>query len=236
MAFIRSYTAQGDPKFRYTTMRAGRLYHAKFLSAIRGRRGSARRRRLVLHAGDTLLADHGQHATRRYGLLAGDPFHRAMRMPAGDPFSFRLPKFIRKLSLKKVVHEVGAIGGGLGGLLKQGLQFAAPIAAQLLPGKFGQVANALAAGFANADHAEPAPQGTPGQVAASYQQQASGQYEVPGVEVEAQYTGARSRSSEPDVYEGGGADEEETDTGEGEDTGTDTDTGEDTDTTDEGNP
>src|SRR5207245_4167401 len=105
MAFIRVYSAQGDPRFHFSTMRAGRLVHAKMLSAMRARKGSARRRRIVYGAGDHVYT----HAQRRYDLLAGDPFQRAMRMPAGDPFRFRMPKFLKKLSLKKIVGGVESL-------------------------------------------------------------------------------------------------------------------------------
>ncbi|HXJ70394.1 MAG TPA: hypothetical protein VNM39_15935, partial [Verrucomicrobiae bacterium] len=169
MAFIRQYTAQGDPRFRYTTMRAGRLYHAKFLSAMRGRRGSAKRRRLQFAAGDHLAyaQDHGAHAARRYSLSAGDPFLRVMRMPAGDPFRLRAPKFLRKLSLKKVIAGVAYAGKGLGGLLKQALPVAGPLVATYFG---GPALGALAASALSphAEHEQPVASGPPGAVAAAY--------------------------------------------------------------------
>lgn len=218
MAFIRAYTAQGDPRFRYSTMRAGRLVHAKILSNMRGRRGKASRRRLVLNAGDP-------HRGRGH-LLAGDTFSRAMRMPAGDPFSLRVPKFLKKLSLKKVVHEVGAIGAGLGGLVKQAL----PLAASFLPGAGGVAAGALSSLFS--DHEMPKAQGPPGAVAATYGPNPA--YTVPGVEVESTYTGARSRGTFENTHEDEGEDEGEDVTP--EDTGDDADTGDDTDTDGEETP
>jgi len=58
MAFIRAYGAQGDPRTFRSTLRSGqllrgeRLQRMKILSARRGRRGTAARRRLTLAAGD----------------------------------------------------------------------------------------------------------------------------------------------------------------------------------------
>src|SRR6516164_2031110 len=142
MAFIRAYSAQGDPRFKYSTMRAGRLVHARILSAMRGWRYSRSRAQRTL-AGDPLnraTVQRQVHAARRYGLLAGDPFWRAMRMPAGDPFRLRLPKFLRKLSLKKIETGIGSAAKGLGALAAQGLRAALPIASQLLPGPLGSIA------------------------------------------------------------------------------------------------
>lgn len=234
MAFIRVYSAQGDPRFKMSTMRAGRLMHAKILSAMRGRGRSAQRKRTTVQtharptrsfvlAGDHLVderaaresMDFGQHATRRYGLLAGDPFSRAMRMPAGDPFSLRVPKFIRKLSIKKVAKGLGKI-----------VQPALSIASQFLPGFAGKVATGLSSLVS--EHAQAAAQGPPSAVAAGYM--------VPGITVSAEqqaqdrlaaqssipYTGARSRGGGPDEEEEPEEEPDYGDTGdEGEDTGED---------------
>ena len=198
MAFIRVYSAQGDPRFHFSTMRAGRLVHAKILSAMRARRGSPRRRRLSLQAGDPMH----MHAARRYALLAGDPFQRSMRMPAGDPFSLRVPKFLKRLKLKKIVGGLASLAGA-----------AAPFVG-LVPG----IGKGLSAGLTAFGSLAPRPQqdasqygppfqGPPSVVAAGY-----GGYQVPGIEVTSTYTGARGRMSPPPEDTG---DDTGDDTGEG---------------------
>jgi hypothetical protein len=150
MAFIRSYTAQGDPRARRTTMRAGRLYHSKLLSA-RTRRGSVRRATGGLGAHIARLQQLAQHA-------------RAVHA-AGDPFHLRMPKFVRKLSLKKIASAAGKLG-----------KFALPILGTALGGPLGTVAGALAQGMGGGGSApapelslQPAPTGPPAQVSSGYQ-------------------------------------------------------------------
>jgi hypothetical protein len=152
-------------------------------------------------AGDALnpATIASQRATeRRWSLLAGDPFSRAMRMPAGDPFSLKLPKRLRKLSLKKVVSGVSSAVASVGRLAFK----AAPMIAGLVGG--APLAATVAQLQSQLDqHAEPEKQGPPGAVA--------GGYMVPGVEVTAPYTGARSRMSSPP--DAGGEEEEPADYG-----------------------
>jgi hypothetical protein len=197
-------------------MRAGRLVHAKILSNMRGRRGNAKRRGLVLHAGDPRMG--------RGHLLAGDTFSRAMRMPAGDPFSFRVPKFLKKLSLKKVAGALGSVASGVGGLaLKLAPSIAGIVGGPMAAGTVSQALGALSS-FTN--HEAPVLQGPPGLVSAQYQ----AGYQVPGVEVESTYTGARSRGTFTNTHEDEGEDGDQGEDVTAEDTGDDadnTDTGDD---------
>lgn len=140
MAFIRSYSAQGDPRGRRTTMRAGRLYHTKLVSLMRARRGNARRRMLALHA--------------------------------GDPFSLRMPKFIRKLSLKKI-----------GSALKPLAQFALPLAGAINPALAPLAALGSAALSGGGRGSQPAPELTMQPTPSGPPAAVSMGYTVPGVEV-----------------------------------------------------
>lgn len=167
MAFIRSYSAQGDPRSHRTTMRAGRLIHSKILSAVRGRRPSRSRRRAQLAAG-------------------------------GDPFRLRLPKFVRKLTLKKVAGAVGKVAGFAAPFLTGGLSTVASLASNLAPHSQELVT-------------QPEPTGPPSQVSRGYT--------VSGTEVTPDTSGQvynvfdrrrrvqESEVDDDDSYDGGGGDE-----------------------------
>lgn len=181
MAFIRAYTAQGDPRRHFSFMRAGQLFRrgavvrgarlqrVKGLSRIRGRRGTAARRRALLAAG-------------------------------GDPFSLRMPKFLRKLSLQKVIKGVGKL---------------ANIVSPIVPG-----ASALAS-VASELTTQPAPTGPPSMAARS-----SSGYMVEGTEVTPETSGqvynvfARRRQVAEEQDEDTGEDEDVADVGD-EDESTD---------------
>lgn len=105
MAFIRNYSEQGDPRGH----------------------GIARR---VLRSGRLLSIDNIARAEQRvvrptaHFRFRGHARPRARFLDAaGDPFSFRMPKFVRKLSLKKVASAVGRVA-----------KAALPIAAPFIPG------------------------------------------------------------------------------------------------------
>lgn len=113
---------------------------------------------------------------RDYGMQnAGDPFRRVIRsgrlvrrvpvaqllarggrgraftshrlaLAAGDPFRFKLPKFVRKLSLKKVVSGVGKLA-----------KAALPLAAGLIPG-VGAFAAPLLGGLLGGGGEPPTPE------------------------------------------------------------------------------
>ena len=161
MAFIRSYSAQGDP-FPFRTMRAGKLSHAGFAGLLVPQRqplhqswaiGGGRKSRAALAARRRLLAQY-----------------------AGDPFSFRLPKAVRKLSLKKVVSAVGKVA-----------KAALPIAAPFIPGVGPFLAPLLGASFAGGGSPEsPAPELVQQPEYRGAISEVVSQYQVPGVEVSAQ--------------------------------------------------
>lgn len=102
MAFIRNYSEQGDPRrlgIGRSLLRAGRLQphpreHFRFRTDSRSR--------------------HGMSEVLRERLLHG---------AAGDPFGLRLPKFVRKVSLKSVARTVGRVA-----------KAALPLAAPFIPG------------------------------------------------------------------------------------------------------
>jgi hypothetical protein len=145
MAFMRAYSEQGDPA--HTSMRAGRLV--------------ARRR--MSRTGALIFRPRAGRSSRR------------MLLQAGDPFSFRMPKFVRKLSLKKVVAGVGKLA-----------QAALPIALPFIGGPLGALAGSLVGGRGSAGGPDnPSPELTyqPPQVGTVGE--ASRGYEVPGIEVSA---------------------------------------------------
>ena len=125
MAFIRDYASQheGDP-FRFTT-RAGRLVHPQ-----------------------SRIPDF--RFARKVRLAPGALPRFSRAAVAGDPFSFKLPKFVRKITLKKVVSGVGKLA-----------KAALPIAATVLTGGIGGAALGLASRFigggGSAPPEEPAP-------------------------------------------------------------------------------
>lgn len=151
MAFLRRYAEQGDPS--PSSMRAGRLMS---------------RRRFGRRAGGAMHS-RMSHADALRILRTSSAYQ-------GDPFRFRMPKFVRKLSLKKVVAGVSKLA-----------RVALPVALPFIGGPLGMVAGALAGGRAGAGSPdEPSPeltynppyQGTVGE-------QMRQPYEVPGIEVEA---------------------------------------------------
>jgi len=161
MAFIREYSSQGDPWGRGRALRAGRL------------------------TGRPLAESFGRGTRKsRASLIAR---RRVLAQIAGDPFSFRLPKALRKLSLKKVVTAVGKVA-----------KVALPLAAPFIPGVGPFLAPLLGgalAGGGGADTAAPelvqqpeyrGPVGTISEPAVAPEG-----YVVPGVEVSAE----RPRSS-----------------------------------------
>jgi hypothetical protein len=175
MAFMRAYSEAGDPRRR--TMRAGRLggTHQLIVAAhgFRNRRVNARLKRREMARVNRVLA-------------AG-----------GDPFRFKMPKFVRKLSLKKIVKSVGT-------LAKQAL----PIVAPFVPGVGPLLAPILGSFSGGGGPDSPAPElvmnpdptGTVGENTRST-------YEVPGVEVSA----PRYRDDEADDYEADEYDDEDDD-------------------------
>lgn len=159
MAFIRDYSEQGDPP-TFRTLRAGRL--------VRTRKLAPTRAQLIRHA-------------RKVAML------RAHGLQVGDPFKFKMPKFVRKLTLKKVAS-------GFGKLAKAAL----PIAAPFIPGVGPFLAPLLGGALAGGGSPDaPAPElvqqpefsGTVGE-------QTRG-YTIPGVEVRA----SRYRDYDDDEYE-----------------------------------
>jgi hypothetical protein len=144
MAFLRQYSAQGDPAPR-RIMRAGQLHQAPV--------HFRRRSRVTIARGRT---------------------GRALPLLAGDPFRFRMPKFVRKLSLKKVVS-------GVGKLAKVALPFALP----LIGGPLGAIAGSFLGGGGGREPSPeqfaPEPTGPPGQVASDYRD-AEPEYEEPEYE------------------------------------------------------
>lgn len=124
MAFTRQYAAQGDP-FRMRTMRAGKLGHV----------------RTPLH----MLRPGSRASLARMRRLTG---------VAGDPFKFRLPKFVRKLTVGKIA------------------KFALPLVATAIGGPIGGLAAGLLGGGGGGGREEPSVEqfeppmiGTPGEVA-----------------------------------------------------------------------
>jgi len=111
MAFIREYSEQGDPFGRGRALRAGRLIGRPLAQSF-GRGARKSRAALVLR-------------------------RRVLAQIAGDPFSFRMPKALRKLSLKKVATAVGKVA-----------KAALPIAAPFIPGVGPFLAPLLGAAFA----------------------------------------------------------------------------------------
>jgi len=166
MAFIRSYTEQGHP-FPRRTLRAGQL--------------TARPRMLGRMLDRAQPSGFKRLTKKRIAMLR-------RQGAAGDPFRFRMPKFVRKLSLKKVVKAVGQVA-----------KVALPIAAPFIPGVGPFLAPLLVAAFSGGGSPDspapelvqqPEPVGTIGEVA-------RGGYMVPGVEV----TARRYRAPKYDVYE-----------------------------------
>lgn len=127
MAFLRHYAAQGDP-FPKRIMRAGKL----------GSRTA------------------GGFAFRRARSMRMSPGVRRLVAAGGDPFRFRMPKFIRKLQPGKILKSVAKV--------------AIPLAGTLLPGVGGAIAG-LASGFLGGGAPPdtgtfaPEPTGTPGEIA-----------------------------------------------------------------------
>ncbi|HXU04161.1 MAG TPA: hypothetical protein VN903_24540 [Polyangia bacterium] len=164
MAFLRSYSEAGDPPAR--TLRAGRLQRSTMRGTVA-----------------TVARAHGFHNKRVTARLNRRNLAHLRAMGfAGDPFSFRLPKFVRKLSLKKVVKGVGNLA-----------RAALPIVAPFIPGGtlLGAVTGALAGGGSPESPApelvmSPMPTGTVGEVSrqGAYYDPARG-YEIEGVEVRA---------------------------------------------------
>lgn len=157
MGFMRAYSEQGDP-FGKRSLRAGRLVTRHSAAIPIKRKGSQLGRRLL---------------QQRVTLEA---LRRAHGME-GDPFKLRLPKFVRKLSLKKVGTALAKVG-----------KVALPIAATVFTGGLGGAALGLASSFIGGSGGgpeAPAPElvaspplnGTVGEVASRRT------YEVPGVEV-----------------------------------------------------
>jgi hypothetical protein len=135
---------------------------------------------------------------------------------AGDPFSLRLPKVVRKLSLKKVVKGIGNVARGV-----------LPIAAGLLTGGAATTAATLA-GLVPGGSAPNPPElvlsPTPtGPVGMTYQPRPGLDYIVPGVEVSSErYDGTIPGDYDEGDYTGSDDDEdfesdEEADFEDGED-------------------
>jgi hypothetical protein len=152
MAFVRAYSEQGDPS--HVSMRAGRLVS----------------RRRMARTGALEFRPRAGRKSRRVS-------HR-MNAEMGDPFSFRMPKFVRKLSLKKIVRGAGKLAAA-----------ALPIALPFIGGPLGSIAGALVGGRGGSGGPEsPAPELTyqPPQVG-TVGEATRGGYEVPGIEVSAPY-------------------------------------------------
>jgi len=160
MAFIRSYQAQGDPRARRTTLRAGRLYHSKLLSVrTRG------------FGGRTGRVNWGGRAFAR------------LPHAGGDPFSLRMPKWVRKLQPGKALMKLAPLAGGLVG---------GPVGAAL----GSALAGSLAGGNVAPEMAmQPAPSGPPAQVAMQYQVGGTEVTPATSGQVYNVFQGARSRSS-----------------------------------------
>jgi hypothetical protein len=90
----------------------------------------------------------------------GSKARRRAELAAGDPFHLRMPKFLRKITLKGVVNAAK--------------KFALPLAAAVLPGAAGRIATNIASELTT----QPQPTGTVGML-----QSGAGPYTVPGITV-----------------------------------------------------
>jgi len=169
MAFLRSYSEQGDPG--QSRMRDGQLKRRGFRP----------------------IANRSQLVKQRANLAA---LRRAYGM-AGDPFKLRMPKFVRKLTFKKV-----------GSAIARAAKVALPIALPFVGGPIGMLAGAVlgGGGMASAGSPDnPAPELTylPPQVGTVGEATRGGfsGYEIPGVEVRASRLPARYREAAEDAAE-----------------------------------